>query len=85
MMSDNLDSLGGRNRTMTVMKMKALRFPGIEEFKRAAQLPIVISRDHDRLTKLPELFEEVASFRPRGSIVNEVAENDQMARPIFVH
>jgi len=68
---------------MTVMKIKALGFPRVEQIDFAVQLPIVVSCHDDRLAKIPDPFEQLASFQCRGLVVHQITENNQTARPIF--
>ncbi len=69
---------------MTVMKMKAPGFPRLEQLDLAAQLPIVISRDHNRFAEILDSLQQLASFAGRGLIVHQIAEDNQTARPILI-
>ena len=66
-----------------MMKMKAFRFPRLHHFDVAAQLPIVISRDDNQLTNVPEASQQFGCLPGRGSIVDQIAQDDELIRLIF--
>lgn len=82
-MPDDLDSIGRLGVAMAMMKIEALCLPRFEQFKLTAQLPIVISRYDDRFAEILHPFEQLASFNRRSLVVDQIAENDQPARPVF--
>ena len=84
MMSDDLDSLRLIDGAMAMMKMEALAFPRFHHRNVTAQLPIVISRDNDRLAVRSQILQKLGRFPRRGFVVNKVAENDQPARFVFM-
>ena len=83
-MSDDLEPVPALGRTMAMMKIEMLGFPGLHHFNFATQLSIVIPRDDDRLAVRGEILQKFGGFRRGGLIVNEVAEDNQSARPIFI-
>jgi hypothetical protein len=76
MMADDLDPLPSFGRAMAMMKIEALRFPGLLHFDLAAQLPIVIPRDHDRLAVRRQILQKLRGFRRGRLVVHQVAEDD---------
>jgi hypothetical protein len=76
MMADDLDPMSTFGRAMTMMKMEADRFPGLLHFNLAAQLPIVISRDNDRLAVRRQILQKLRGLRRGGLVVDQVAEDD---------
>jgi len=82
-MPDDLDSIRSLGQAMTMMKIEALGLPRFEQFKPAAQLPIVVPRHNDRFAEIPDPFEELASFNRRSLVVHQVAKNNQTARAVF--
>ncbi len=69
---------------MSVMKMKTSGFPGFEPFHLAAKLPIMISRDQNRLAEFPDSLQQLARFHGSGSIVHEIAQNYETVRAILI-
>ena len=84
MMSNDLDSLRLIHGTMAMMKMEAFDFPRLHHFNVTAQLPIVIARDNDRLAVRRQILQEARRFRGCCLIVDEIAQDNQMARLIFI-
>jgi len=84
MMPDDLDAVPALGRAMAMMKMEALGFPRFHHLNLAAQLPIVVPRDDNRLAMHREVLQKCGGFRGRGLIVDEVAEDNYLTRPIFI-
>lgn len=84
MMSDNLDPVPALGCAMAMMKIEMFGFPKLHHFDFATQLSIVIPRDDDRLTVRGKILQKFSGFRRRSLIVDEVAEDNQAARPIFI-
>ena len=78
MMPHDLDSISRTDWAVAVMKEELPGFPGLTQFKRAAQLPIVVARHDDRLAKLPNPLEQPFCFDRCGPIVHEIAQNDKL-------
>jgi len=68
-----------------MMKMKLLGLPRLDHLDLAMQLPIVISRDHNWLTNLPKLLQQLDGLGRRRSIVHQVAQDDEPKWPIFIN
>lgn len=84
MMPDDLDAAPPLGRAMAMMKMEALGFPRLHHLNLAAQLPIVVSRDDNRLAMRREVLQKFGGFRGRRLIVDEVAEDNELTRLIFI-
>jgi hypothetical protein len=85
MMPDDLDPVRWFRRAMAVMEMKSSGRPGLDHFHLAAQLPIVISRDDDWLTNVSEALQQLRRLRGRCAVVDQIAQDDEPERPIFLH
>ena len=57
MMPDDLNAIGFSERTMTVMEMKMLRLPRIEELDLTGKMPIVVAANQDQFAKAAEPFD----------------------------
>ena len=76
-MSDDLDQFRFLDGAMTVMKIKFIRRPGINELDRSIQLPIVIPTNHNHFAKRADLLEKLARLKARRAIVHKIAQNDE--------
>jgi hypothetical protein len=83
-MPDDLDSIRRLDDAMPMMKIEALGFPRVEQLNLAAQLSVVVPRNHNRLAKTLDPFQQLTSFNGSISIVHEIAENDQTAGPVLI-
>ena len=82
-MPDDLDPSRRLRGAMAMMEMKALGLPRRDHLDLSAQLPIVISRDHNWLTNLPKLLQQLDGLGSRRSIMHQVAQDDEPKRLIF--
>lgn len=57
MMPDDLNAIGRSSCTMTVVKMKMLRVPRIEELDHVVEITIMIAGDQNQLAKSAQLFD----------------------------
>jgi hypothetical protein len=85
MMPDDLNATSRVDRAMPVMKMVPIGLERFAHFDVAAQLPIVISSDHDHFATLTKFAQKLSGFACRGLVVNEVAENDELLRFVSVN
>lgn len=84
-MADNLNSTSAVDGAMPVMKMEPLRFKRVNHFEVTAQLTIVIARHDNHLATIGEVAQKRSSLARRGFVVNEIAENDEPLRFVFVN
>jgi hypothetical protein len=67
-----------------VVKKETVRLQRVPHFNVPAQLAIVITGNHHHLTTLGKAAQELGRFARGRFVVNEVAQDDQLARLIFV-
>lgn len=84
-MSNDLDAMRALHCAMTMMKLETLGFPRLHHSNFAAHLPVVISGHNNRLAASSEVAQKSGGFGRRRFIVDEVAEDNQLARPIFIY
>ena len=83
MMPDDLDRVRHLRRAVAVMKMESVRSPGILQRPRGRKLPVVISRQNDQLAQCRQSLKQITRrLGRRGAIVNNVADDDEVARSI---
>lgn len=85
MMADDLDAVPPLSRAMAMMKIEVVGFPGLRHLNLPAQLPIVIPRDNNRLAVPRQILQKLGGLWRGGLVVDQVAKDDELARPIFIY
>ena len=67
---------------MTVVKMKMVRLPCIDQLNPAGEMPIVIAANQDQLARAAELFDQPLGRFLRRAVVHEISQNNEPIRPI---
>ena len=67
---------------MTVVKMKMLRLPRLNERNRALEMSIMVTGDQDQLAKPAQLFDQPLGRRLRRAIMHEISQNNEPIRPV---
>jgi hypothetical protein len=70
---------------MAVMKKKVRRLERIGHLDVPAQLSVVVPSDDDDFATRPEAAQQLSRFPARGFIVNQIAEDDQLPRRVFIY
>lgn len=82
MVSDDLNRIRHLCGAVPVMEKEPFRSPEILQRQRIRQLPIVISRQDNRLARLRKSLDQSPYLGRRGAVMDEVADDDEVARLI---
>jgi hypothetical protein len=77
MMSDDLDGGGTRPRTMAMVKFEIVTPPTVEE-RKIAELAIMVAGNQHDLARFAEAFHQPHQLIAPGTVVHEVAEQEQV-------
>jgi hypothetical protein len=78
-MADDLNAIGRIRCAMPVMKIKLIRFNRVAHLDLTAQVPIVISGNHDDFASFRETAEQLGRFARCRFVMNQVSQNDETA------
>ena len=84
MMPNDPDALRLLRGAMTVLKEEVRRLPARHEVNRRLDMAIVIPSQGDHFAALAQPGEELARRRGGGSVVHQVAYDDELARLVFI-
>lgn len=84
-MADDLDKTALLHLAMAMMKVKPISFEELNHFNLSAYLPVMISCYDDNFAMLSQFTQEPRGFAGRGPIMDQIAQDDQTARPVFLH
>lgn len=85
MMSDDLDAGAPLRRAMAMMEIELVGLPGLRHLHLPAQLPVVITRDNDRLAVRRQILQKLGCLPRCCLVMDQVAKDDEPARPIFIY
>ncbi len=82
-MTDDLDAIARGSAAVAMIELKSVRFPMRDHLKRDSDPAIVITRYENRLTLFPQSGHETRGGFGRGSIMHEIAQQNEPRRLIL--
>jgi hypothetical protein len=84
MMPNDPDAIRHLRGPVTVLKDEVRRLPTRHELDRPFDMAIVVPGQGDHCTALPEPGEQLACGRGGGTVVHQVADDDELAGLVFI-
>ena len=82
-MPNNLNTIRRFVEAVAVMKAESIGLPRLEQRKHPLQVTIMIPGEEHKLTDRSEALDEPRRFRGCDMVVDEIANDQEMPRPIF--